>query len=74
MVRVAVIGAGAWGINHVRAYGRTKGAELVMVCDAAEAARERAQALAVGEAVDLPRWDFTIPEVKETIKLEPIVK
>jgi predicted dehydrogenase len=46
MVRVAVIGAGAWGINHVRAYGRTKGAELTLVCDAAEACRERARVLA----------------------------
>jgi predicted dehydrogenase len=46
MVRVAVVGAGAWGINHVRSLSRTKGAELVMVCDAAEAARERARALA----------------------------
>ncbi len=34
----------------------------------------RAQALSAGEAVDLPRWDFTIPEVKETIKLEQIIK
>lgn len=46
MVRVAVIGAGAWGINHVRAMSRTKGAELVMVCDSSAAACERAAALA----------------------------
>jgi len=46
MVRVAVVGAGAWGINHVRAFGRTQGAELVMVCDPAAAARERAQTIA----------------------------
>jgi predicted dehydrogenase len=46
MVRVAVIGAGAWGINHVRAFARSKGAALTMVCDASEAARERAKALA----------------------------
>jgi predicted dehydrogenase len=46
MVRVAVVGAGAWGINHVRAFSRTEGAEVVMVCDAAAAARARAQTLA----------------------------
>jgi predicted dehydrogenase len=46
MVRVAVVGAGAWGINHVRAMNRTKDAELVMVCDPSAAACERAQAMA----------------------------
>ena len=46
MVRVAVVGAGAWGINHVRAMSRAKGAELVMVCDSCEAARTRAAGIA----------------------------
>jgi len=46
MVRVAVIGAGAWGINHVRAFVRSKGAQLSLVCDASEACRERARTLA----------------------------
>jgi predicted dehydrogenase len=46
MVRVAVIGAGAWGINHVRALARSKGAQLNLVCDASDACRERAHALA----------------------------
>ena len=46
MVRIAVVGAGAWGINQVRAMSRTKGAELVMVCDSSEAALDRARALA----------------------------
>jgi predicted dehydrogenase len=45
-VRIAVVGAGAWGINHVRAMSRIKGAELVMVCDSSEAALDRARALA----------------------------
>src|SRR5512133_2429310 len=48
MVRVAVVGAGAWGINHVRAMSRTPGAELVMVADTSAAARERAQAIVPG--------------------------
>jgi len=46
MVRVAIVGAGAWGINHVRAMSRTAGAELVLVCDASPQARARARALA----------------------------
>jgi predicted dehydrogenase len=46
MVRVAVVGAGAWGINHVRAFARAPGAELVMVCDVSASACERAQAIA----------------------------
>jgi len=46
MVRVAVVGAGAWGINHVRAMSRTAGAELVLVCDASAHARDRASAIA----------------------------
>ncbi len=46
MVRVAIVGAGAWGINHVRAMSRTAGAELVMVCDGSPQARARAHALA----------------------------
>jgi predicted dehydrogenase len=48
MIRVAVVGAGAWGINHVRAMSRAKDAELVLVCDGSEAARARAAALAPG--------------------------
>src|SRR5262245_38550509 len=54
-VRVAVVGAGAWGLNHVRAFSRAKGAELVLVCDPAAPARARAQAIAprVRVAADL---------------------
>jgi predicted dehydrogenase len=46
MVRVAVVGAGAWGINHVRAMSRAKDAELVLVCDSSETARARVAAIA----------------------------
>src|SRR5437016_3937496 len=48
MVRVAVAGAGYWGINHVRAFSRLQGAELVAVCDPDPAALERAGRLAPG--------------------------
>lgn len=41
-VRVAVVGAGYWGINHVRAFAGLAGARLVAVCDADAGARARA--------------------------------
>jgi predicted dehydrogenase len=48
MVRVAVAGAGYWGINHVRAFSRLAGAELVAVCDPDPARLEQAARLAPG--------------------------
>ena len=45
-VRVAVVGAGYWGINHVRAFAHLPGAELAMVCEPDEAHRKRALAIA----------------------------
>lgn len=51
MIRVAVVGAGAWGSNHVRTFARSPDAELVLVCDPDPAARARAQRLAPGARV-----------------------
>lgn len=48
MVRVAIVGSGRWGINHVRALARSPLAHVVAVCDPSEAARDRARALAPG--------------------------
>jgi predicted dehydrogenase len=45
-VRVAVAGAGYWGVNHVRAFAHLAGAELTMVCDPDEAQRKKALAIA----------------------------
>src|SRR5258706_5766860 len=45
-VRLAVVGAGYWGINHVRAFARQKRAELVAICDRDPDARARAAELA----------------------------
>jgi predicted dehydrogenase len=44
-VRVAVVGAGEWGKNHVRTFAQLRGARLVSVCDLDEArlARIRSQ-------------------------------
>lgn len=44
--RVAVIGAGYWGINHVRTVAHEAAAELVAVCDSSPPALERAAAIA----------------------------
>lgn len=45
-VGIAVAGAGAWGINHVRALAAEPGCRLLRICDPDAAARERAAALA----------------------------
>jgi predicted dehydrogenase len=46
MLKVGVVGAGYWGINHVRAWSRLDGASLVAVCDTDAAALARAGKLA----------------------------
>lgn len=46
MIKVAVVGAGAWGVNHVRAFSRVRGAELALVVDPSDDARARAQKVA----------------------------
>lgn len=46
MIKLAVVGVGAWGVNHVRAFARSRGAEVAVVCDASSAARSRALQLA----------------------------
>lgn len=44
--RVAVVGAGYWGINHVRAWSQQRGAELVAICDPSSAALARTRRFA----------------------------
>jgi predicted dehydrogenase len=46
MVRVAVVGAGYWGINHVRSFAQLPTAQLVAVCDPRKEALARAHKLA----------------------------
>jgi predicted dehydrogenase len=45
-VRIAVVGTGYWGINHVRAFSKVSGGNLVAVCDPDAKALERAALLA----------------------------
>lgn len=47
-VRVAVVGAGYWGINHVRSFARLPGCELFAVCDPDAKNQRRAADLAPG--------------------------
>ncbi len=47
-MRLAIVGAGAWGVNHVRAFARQKGAQVIYVCDPSEDALARALPLAPG--------------------------
>jgi predicted dehydrogenase len=46
MIKIAVVGAGGWGINHVRAFARARDAQLAAVADLSEAALNRAAGLA----------------------------
>src|SRR3954470_18126803 len=48
MLRVAVIGAGSWGRNHVRVVASEPGCALAAVVDPDPAARARAQELVPG--------------------------
>ncbi len=60
-VRVAVVGAGEWGKNHVRTFSQLRGAHLVSVCDLAEArlANVRAQYPGVGTTT---RYDEVVQD------------
>jgi predicted dehydrogenase len=52
VIRVAIVGAGRWGINHVRAFARIQSAEVRAVCDASDAALEKARALVPGARLE----------------------
>jgi predicted dehydrogenase len=51
MIRVAVVGAGAWGMNHVRTMSQVEGARLAMVCDTVAGTREKVRASFPGVCV-----------------------
>lgn len=66
-IRLAIIGAGAWGINHVRVVSNQPGCELVLVVDRDPQARQRAQILCpaarVAEDIDRALGDPGIDAV-----------
>ncbi|MBI2378995.1 MAG: Gfo/Idh/MocA family oxidoreductase [Deltaproteobacteria bacterium] len=74
VVRVAVIGCGSWGINHVRSARRLKGAELAAVCDASEASLNRALEVAPGvKSLKNPDEVFRDPSIDAVIIATPAV-
>jgi len=72
VVRLAVIGCGAWGINHVRAATKLKNAELAVVCDASPKAREKAlQAAPLARAVETAEQVFADASIDAVIIASP---
>ena len=70
-LRVAVAGAGYWGINHVRVFAQAAGARLVAVADPDPAARARAAKLAPA-ARGCARFDDLLrPEVDAVVIATP---
>src|SRR5512138_3231308 len=68
------MGTGAWGINHVRAFARLKGAEVVAVCDPSAEARGRAQAQAPrARAVADPAEILADPDIDAVVIATPAV-
>jgi predicted dehydrogenase len=70
-IRVAVAGAGYWGINHVRAFARLPGAELVAVADPDERARGRAAQLAPHARIEARIDALLTPDVDAIVLATP---
>ncbi|HVK85882.1 MAG TPA: Gfo/Idh/MocA family oxidoreductase [Kofleriaceae bacterium] len=72
MIRIAIIGAGAWGLNHVRAATTEAGCSLVAVADPDPAARASALSIAptVRVAAD-PDELFADPSISAVVIASP---
>lgn len=72
MVRVAVVGSGRWGINHVRAFARSPLGRVVSVCDPSEPARLRASSFAPGARLTARLEDvLAAPDVDAVVLATP---
>jgi predicted dehydrogenase len=73
-VRVAVVGAGYWGINHVRAFANLPNAQLIAVCDPHDKALSRAAKLAPGTRL-LTRFEDVLasPDIDAVVLATPAV-
>lgn len=73
-VKVAVVGAGYWGVNHVRSFARLPGCELTRVCDPDAKNRARAAGLCpsarLGDSYEEVLAD---PEVDAVVLATPAV-
>jgi predicted dehydrogenase len=65
-LKIGVIGAGAWGRNHVRTLATLPGAELTAVCDASAGTREKL-------ARQYPDVAFTVDPAKLLAQVEAVV-
>mgnify|MGYP000851210763 CR=1 FL=1 len=73
-VRTAVVGAGYWGINHVRTFAKLDGCSLVRVCDQAEKNLGRAKGLAPGAKLGTSYEEVLAdPEVDAVVLATPAV-
>jgi len=77
VIRLAVLGTGAWGINHVRAFARLaeKGAvDVVAICDPSADARNRATRLAPrARVVAKPEHVLTDPDIDAVVIATPAI-
>jgi predicted dehydrogenase len=70
--KIAVIGCGAWGINHVRTSLKLQNASLVAICDGSDEACARAQKVAPGiRAESDPEVIFADDEIDAVIIATP---
>jgi predicted dehydrogenase len=72
-LKVAVVGAGYWGINHVRAFSRIEGAELAAVCEPDARAQKRAAQLAPGAARHLTFEETLASPIDAVVLATPAV-
>ena len=73
-VKLAVVGAGYWGINHVRAFARLSGCALTVVCDPDEKARNRAKTIAPAARM-VASFDELLadPDVEAIVLATPVI-
>src|SRR5262245_38700514 len=73
MPRIAIVGAGRWGINHVRASVRVPDVELAMVCDASEGALRKARGFAPNAKLVRRFEDVLASDVEAVVLATPAV-
>jgi predicted dehydrogenase len=69
-LRVGVVGAGYWGINHVRAFAQAKGSQLAVVCDPDQKMLDRAGRIAPSARL-LTSFDEALAAVDAVVLASP---
>src|SRR5262245_53524994 len=71
-VRLAILGCGSWGINHVRSARSLKNAQVAAVCDAGDTALARAKdVVPLAKALKKPEEVFQDPNIDAVIIATP---